>query len=1243
MATISGNVIFDRDRRITLPSGDSGLSNIPVILQNVNTAERLTVLTNTSGQYSFLNVPNGNYRIVESYGAAGGIPTPGDFSAALIGDIPQGADPPIAAAPNPPPGSTNLDSLTPNTLLVTVAGADLTDRNFLDGPVIYTPIETILDSCAVISGENLVKVADDGTFGTFRQGSSANTGDPVEPYPEVTPDFDYVLPNPAVYSPAGGEYSVQNILNDALSARIGAWWRIADHTTGNETGRMMVVNGYNPGAIFFRENMTVVPNTNYLFTAWILNLFRVNGYPNPELGVRILDQNGEILYNETLGILIPPNPNAPEWKQIGSVIHSGSNTNLVIEFLSEGPEVVGNDYAIDDISFNEIQVPRFVPVKAVDRQLANVGETVRFTVTMTNTCQSPLTDLFFLDTIPDGFSFVAESVIVNGTPVLNADPNTGFALPDVGGGETVTISFVAVADAIPVPNPARNQASVNYSYTPVEGGIPVGFEVISNEVSVEVGGQADVSVVKAADPEPVDPGGVLKYTILIANSGPSPAENVVLTDSIPTFLSNVEFSTDGGSVWQSWPGVYGLGTLPAGSNRTVLIRGFVVPAASGSIFNTAVVSSDTPDPDLSNNSDTAVTLVTAQADLSVIKLGSPKPAVPGEPLLYTLVVSNAGPAAADEAVLADTMPAELMNSEFSTDNGITYQPWNGSLLLGRLPPGSEQIVLIRGLVTPSASETITNTATVNSVTPDPDLSNNRSTDDTTVAVSADLMVTKTGSPSPVPAGGQITYTLLVFNAGPSEAENVVLHDSLPAGLSSAEISIDNGVNWTPFDGAYFIGVLAAGASVTFLIRASVSSSLTGNLVNTTTVESDTPDPDPDNNTSTYVTPVAPVASSADLSVVKTGSPNPIQSGELLTYAILVANAGPSDAENAVLTDAVPPALTNVQFSLNGGVTWQAWTGSYHLGTLPADSSRNVLIRGIAGASAGAEIVNTAVVGSDTPDPDPSNNSSVVTITLGMSADLSVNKSAQPIPVLPGSLQMYTVTVVNHGPDRAADVTLYDVVPLEPSGTVFSIDGGADWQPWNNSYSLGTLAAGESRTILIRGIVPAAARGTISNTAEVVSLTPDPNPANNTDTIHVPVRAGADLSIHKTVFPNPAIRCQCLTYTLTVCNAGPEPAQQVILSDNVPAELENVMFSMDSGKTWKPWNGTYVLGCLPAGACFCILLSGTVRPCADCVIHNTAAVASRVPDPNPFNNTASVSVGINDRCSCNAGRQNNCSG
>ncbi|CEO28038.1 SdrD B-like domain-containing protein [Paraclostridium sordellii] len=395
MATVSGQVVFDKNRSSTFDSGDTGIANVPVVLQNIATGARLVVLTDSTGNYSFINVPNGNYRIVEAFGTTGGVSTPGDFANAVSGPVPTATVPPISFTINPPPAATNLDCTTPNTLLITVVGSDITNQNILNGPVIYTPIQDILDSCTTVSNINLITDADNGTFGFFPPGTPANTGPATAPYPNVTPDFTYVVPDPTKFTPIDGEYTVQNIMNDAMSNVIGAWWRIADHTTGNETGRMMVVNGFNPGAVFFRSTVPVNLNTNYLFTTWILNLFDVQGFPPAQLGVRILDQNGNTLFQQTLGVLIPEHTDAPEWKQVGTVINSLNNTQITVEFFSEGEAVVGNDYAIDDIALNEITVPTFTPVKSSNTEIANIGDIVTYKVQLTNTCTSPLTDVFF--------------------------------------------------------------------------------------------------------------------------------------------------------------------------------------------------------------------------------------------------------------------------------------------------------------------------------------------------------------------------------------------------------------------------------------------------------------------------------------------------------------------------------------------------------------------------------------------------------------------------------------------------------------------------------------------------------------------------------------------------------------------------------------------------------------------------------------------------------------------------------
>ncbi len=124
MATVSGRVIFDRDRSASITAGDSGISNVPVVLQNTVTNVGLVVLTDSYGNYSFINVPNGSYRIVEAFGI------PGNFATATVVPVPIGTNLPLSFATNSPPGATNLNSVTPYTPLVTVTGVDLTNQNF---------------------------------------------------------------------------------------------------------------------------------------------------------------------------------------------------------------------------------------------------------------------------------------------------------------------------------------------------------------------------------------------------------------------------------------------------------------------------------------------------------------------------------------------------------------------------------------------------------------------------------------------------------------------------------------------------------------------------------------------------------------------------------------------------------------------------------------------------------------------------------------------------------------------------------------------------------------------------------------------------------------------------------------------------------------------------------------------------------------------------------------------------------
>jgi uncharacterized repeat protein (TIGR01451 family) len=90
---------------------------------------------------------------------------------------------------------------------------------------------------------------------------------------------------------------------------------------------------------------------------------------------------------------------------------------------------------------------------------------------------------------------------------------------------------------------------------------------------------------------------------------------------------------------------------------------------------------------------------------------------------------------------------------------------------------------------------------------------------------------------------------------------------------------------------------------------------------------------------------------------------------------------------------------------------------------------------------------------------------------------------------------YTLVVLNSGPAAAANTTVVDFLP---GGvrlvTVASTQGSCSTAGRLVSCNLGTLPSGASETVAI-SVIPQT-RGTITNTAAVAALTPDPNLANN---------------------------------------------------------------------------------------------------------------------------------------------------
>ena len=1225
MANVSGRLLFDRNRTATATAAMAGIPNVPIVLQNTATGVMLAVLTDSTGVFTFTNVPGGSYQLVEAYGTPATIVGTGSFASAAVAPMLDGGTvPPYSYVTNPVPGATNLDCTIRNTRLITITDANLTDQNFLNGPVLYSPIDNLLDIGVEVSGENLVTDLDNGTFGEFPSGTIANTGANPNPYPDIGSQFTFVQPNPNILAPADGQYTIQNIMNNAHAIDAGSWWVTADHDTGNETGRMMVVNGNFPGAVILTKTIPVESRKHYVFSSWIANLIKKTpGYANPAFGVAVYDQSGNVLYNQRLGDEIPINTSYPDWHEIGIVIQNPvGNTSLRIEFISQGPAATGNDYAIDSIGLFDINFPIYTPQKSASANTVNLGDTVTYTVTLDYPGNLSLTDAVFTDILPQGMDFVPGSVRVNGLSCPDANPEAGFSVPNISGGQTLTVIFDAVAAKIPDPNPIVNTATVSYSYTPVQGGITTRYDTETNEAEVAVLA-ADLTVEKLASNTTVNPGDFVTFTLMVTNNGPSAAANPVLVDNIPPQMRDVVYSTDGGTVWQTWNGSLFMPGLAPSETTQVLLRGQVQLFASGTFTNTTNIFSDTADPNPDNNSSSVAIEIIASADVSVVKSASPSSVGAVGVLTYTMVVSNAGPSASENVMLEDAAPEDLQNPEFSTDGGATWQTWTNPLSLGTLERSSATIVLLRGTIVSGATGSITNTATVYGDTADPNPDNNTSTITTPIDVpvpaEADLSVTKTAYPTITP-GEEIEYTITVYNQGPDSAENVVLVDAIPVEILSLEYVIDDGA-WQSWNGSLSLGTLLPNQVVTVLIRGTVGPAATEPITNTATAIGSTPDPDLSNNTSSIETLVEP---SADVQITKVSLQNPATAGSLLTYRITVRNNGPSFAHNVVVQDDVPAGLLNPEYTTDG-INWFPWEGSFTIDALAANASLNFRIRGTVDPDLLGTIVNEAEVSSDTPDPNLSNNTSETETDVGDSADVLIAKSVTPNPAKAGEEVTFTLHIANLGQSTAEDVTVSDTLPVQITGEEYSIDGGETWQAWTGSVAIGAIRPGVEFDVIIRGILSSTAEGSITNVAIVHSTTPDPNTANNTSTITFPVTPQiADLSINKSASPLSVQAGDVLTYTIAVQNLGPDAAINAVITDVIPAALSAPEYSINGGGEWLLWTGTLTIPEIEAQGKLTILIRGTVVD-ASAPITNTATVLSDTRDPDLSDNSGAATA------------------
>ncbi|MEW5767106.1 MAG: OmpA family protein, partial [bacterium] len=587
-----------------------------------------------------------------------------------------------------------------------------------------------------------------------------------------------------------------------------------------------------------------------------------------------------------------------------------------------------------------------------------------------------------------------------------------------------------------------------------------------------------------------NPGEVLSYTITIQNIGNAPANNAVVTDTIPDYTAYVSGSITGtgGSEAQLPNSLrWQLGTVTAGAN---VVLGFKIrindplPLSVNEISNQAIVTGDnipdepsddpnTPEPNdptkkvVVKNPDLSGTIKTASLDEDLNKNGL---AEPGETILYTITVKNTGGGEATGVVVTDTIP-EYTGYMAGSITGHGVDDSNTSVLIwriGTVPPYSESMVAFKVRIAdplPEGISEIRNKAVVTSendkpVEPNIPVNINKpNLSDTTKVVS---------NPGPMP-GEIVTYTIVVRNTGNGTATETVFRDPIPGqteyipktlklkgSLLTDAADFDDGDYNHTYPGGIFvrIGHLPAGgrAEISFDVRVGAHLAKDVIISNQGEVDcvelvpeptdSDGEDANGDQSTDLRVGG-GPNFSTTTKTVEDLDQDQEINPGDLLEYEIIVRNTGNDTATEVVVTDPLPSQVTYVgKGSGLGPHEIQGSTLIWRFKEFGINQAEiltfQVKIKDE--VETGTLISNQGVVTSKETVPEPTDSDGrdengdqstdvVVSGLPDLSGTIKEVRDVNGGLILPGDLLEYIIRIPNDGVADAVNVIFQDATPL----------------------------------------------------------------------------------------------------------------------------------------------------------------------------------------------------------------------
>jgi len=379
-----------------------------------------------------------------------------------------------------------------------------------------------------------------------------------------------------------------------------------------------------------------------------------------------------------------------------------------------------------------------------------------------------------------------------------------------------------------------------------------------DEVSVHTAAPgADLAVIMSDSPDPVLSDTYVTYTINVINNGLLTATNVVITDPWPANTGFNASTPPGACADTGTHVICSLPDLNPLESAQVQLKFWVNQLYEGWLTNTVQVAADQFDPLPLNNTATELTYASISmliADLGITLQDTYDPIVVGTYQTYTVNVSNQGFVTATSVVAIANLATGMSFSHSVPAICIQVGP-DINCNFGMIPAGGNAHVDFFALVEATTPPGIlTATAEVTTTVTDP-IPLNNTTNETTLAMAAptaaDLTLNMTCSPAALPAGGLLTYTLSVHNAGPLTATGIVITNLLPVDVTYLHA-------WPAANACALVanrrvvcdmGTAAPGGmSEVYLLVQVKPNALPGLFNNIAQVSGSQPDPNPLNNT-----------------------------------------------------------------------------------------------------------------------------------------------------------------------------------------------------------------------------------------------------------------------------------------------------------------------------------------------------------------------------------------------------------